>query len=198
MLVNTELLSSYGGITETYYPKDIIFEEGQTPKYYHQIISGTVKLNHMDEDAKELIQSILTIGDSVCELLLFIEEKYPVNAIAISECEIMKLPKADFLEMLDDNRQASLEVRRFVSQRLYQKFIMMQNNASPYAEIRIKGMLNYFKSLSSNQTLYSYEFPLSRQQLASITGLRVETTIRCVKKMESEKLLKIINRKIFC
>lgn len=198
MLINNELLSSYGGITEAYNLNDIIFEEGQSPKFYHQIISGTVKLNHMDEDAKELIQSILTTGDSVCELLLFIDEKYPVNAIALSSCVIIKLPKADFLEMLDSNRVASLAVRKFVSQRLYQKFIMMQTNASPNAGIRIKGMLNYFKSLSSNQALYSYEFPLTRQQLASITGLRVETTIRFVKKMENENLLKIINRKIFC
>jgi len=197
MLVDTDLLSSYGATTTTYDPSDIIFEEGEIPRYYYQIVTGSVKLNHTDEDDKELIQSILAPGQSVCELLLFIDEKYPVNAIAISECTIMKLPKPDFLQLLDEHHQPSVDVRKFVSERLYHKFIMMQNNASIYSHIRIKGTLAYFKSFSNNQAPYSYEFPLTRKQLASITGLRIEMVICTVKKMESEKILKIKNKKIF-
>ncbi|WP_426473774.1 Crp/Fnr family transcriptional regulator [Chryseobacterium balustinum] len=197
MLVDTHLLKSYGGITETFSSSDIIFEEGETPKYYFQIISGSVKLNHLDEDAKELIQSILHKGQSVCELLLFIDESYPVNAVAISECTIIKIPKPKFLLLLDEHHQSATDVRKFISERLYHKFIMMQNNASKHSHVRIKGILIYFKSFSDDQTPYSYEVPLTRQQLASITGLRIETVIRAVKKMESEKFLKIENRKIY-
>ena len=199
MLIDTKLLSSYGGTTDFFNPKDIIFEEGNTPKYYHQIISGNVKLNHTDEDAKELIQSILKTGQSVCELLLFIDEKYPVNAVAISECTIMKVPKHNFLEMLNEHHDVCAEVRRFISERLYHKFIMMQNNSSHHADVRIKGILTYFKNESDNndKILYSYEVPLTRQQLACTTGLRVETVIRSIKKMQSEKKVKIIKGKIF-
>lgn len=196
MLVDIDLLSSYGGITETYSASGIIFEEGETPKYYYQIISGSVKLNHTDENARELIQSILSPGHSVCELLLFIDEKYPVNAVAITECAIIKVPKLRFLQLLDEHHQPSVDVRKFISERLYHKFIMMQNNASIHSHVRIKGLLMYFKSFSDNQAPYSYEFPLTRHQLAGITGLRIETVIRSVKKMESENILKIENRKI--
>ncbi|WP_228459647.1 helix-turn-helix domain-containing protein [Chryseobacterium bernardetii] len=38
--------------------------------------------------------------------------------------------------------------------------------------------------------------PLTRQQMASLTGLCVETAIRTIKHMEKEKILKIENRKI--
>jgi len=57
----------------------------------------------------------------------------------------------------------------------------------------------YFKkeSDSNDKIIYSYEVPLTRQQLACTTGLRVETVIRCIKKMETEKKVKIINGKIF-
>ncbi|AZB28464.1 MULTISPECIES: Crp/Fnr family transcriptional regulator [Chryseobacterium] len=197
MLVDIELLKSYGGITETFSSSDIIFNEDDVPKYYYQIISGFVKLNHIDEDGKELIQSILSDGQSVCELLLFIDENYPVNAVAISKCTIIKTPKQKFLLLLDEHHKSATDVRKFISERLYHKFIMMQNNASKHSHERIKGILVYFKSLSDDQTQYSYEVPLTRQQLASITGLRIETVIRAVKKMESEKFLKIKNRKIY-
>lgn len=197
MLVNINLLSQYGGFTETFSPSDLIFEEGDVPKFYYQIITGSVKLSHRDEDDRELIQSILNDGQSVCELLLFIKETYPVNAVAISKCTIIKVPKSKFLRLLREHHQSQIDVRQFIAERLYHKFILMQNNASKYSHVRIKGILRYFKGLGEDQGPYSYELPLTRQQLASITGLRIETVIRTVKKMESEKLLKIENRKIY-
>ncbi|MCY0969221.1 Crp/Fnr family transcriptional regulator [Chryseobacterium wangxinyae] len=197
MLVDIELLKSYGGITEDYAPSEVIFNEGEIPRYYYQIVTGAVKLNHIDDDAKELIQSILNKGQSVCELLLFIDENYPVSAITISHCTVIKVLKSKFMSLLNDHHQPSVDVRKFISERLYHKFIMMQNNASKYSNTRIKGILEYFKSFSEDQSPYSYEVPLTRQQLASITGLRIETVIRTVKKMEKDKILKIENRKIY-
>jgi len=197
MLVDVDLLLSYNGFTETYKPSNVIFKEGDIPRFYYQVISGEVKLNHIGEDKKELIQSILREGQSVCELLSFIDDPFPVNAIAMSECTILKVPKPEFLQLLDEHHEAAVSVRKFVAQRLYHKFILMQNNASKYSYVRVKGILKYFKSFSDDQSPYSYEVPLTRKQLASITDLRIETVIRTVKKMESEKLLKIVKGKIY-
>ncbi|MFP3834599.1 Crp/Fnr family transcriptional regulator [Chryseobacterium sp. SIMBA_028] len=196
MLINIELLSMYGGFTETFSPSDIIFEEGDIPEFYYQLITGSVKLSHTEE-GKELIQSILNKGQSVCELLCMIEKPYPVSAIAISSGDLVKVPKAKFLKLLSEHHQPAVAVRQFAAERLYHKFILMQNNASKYSHVRIEGILKYFKSLSEDQSPYSYELPLTRKQLASITGLRIETVIRTVKKMEAEKVLKIKNRKIY-
>jgi CRP-like cAMP-binding protein len=41
------------------------------------------------------------------------------------------------------------------------------------------------------------QIPLTRQQLASFTGLSVETVIRSIKNMEKNGVLKIQNRKIW-
>ncbi|WP_418123738.1 helix-turn-helix domain-containing protein [Chryseobacterium sp. PTM-20240506] len=57
--------------------------------------------------------------------------------------------------------------------------------------------MDYLKSYDENKTPYSFQIPLTRQQLASLTGLRVETVIRVIKNMEKENELKIVNRKIF-
>jgi len=197
MLVDVDLLLSYNGFTETYDPSNVIFKEGDIPRFYYQIISGSVKLNHIGEDKKELIQSILHEGQSVCELLSFIDDPFPVNAIAMSECTILKVPKPEFLQLLEEHHEAAISVRKFIAKRLYHKFIMMQNNSSKYSHVRVKGILAYFKSFSDDQSPYSYEVPLTRKQLAAITDLRIETVIRTVKKMESEKLLEIRKGKIY-
>lgn len=197
MLIEEQLLMSYGAEVENLDASFLIFEEGSTPKFYYQIVKGRIKLNHYDEDGKELILAILNKGLSVCELLLFIDEKYPVNAITFEETTVLKLPKSDFIRLLDENVQVSRDINKFLSERLYFKYIMLENNTSLRPDVRIKGALNYQKSFSDNQEQFSFEVPLTRKDIASITALRVETVIRTIKKLEKEGFLKIINRKIF-
>ncbi|MCX8530819.1 Crp/Fnr family transcriptional regulator [Chryseobacterium luquanense] len=198
MLIDKNLLSRYGATTDLYKPKDIIFGEGDTPKYYYQIISGDIKLNHIDENAREIIISLLKTGDSICEFLLLLDTKYPVNATVMTESTILKITKANFAEMLNSHPEIVLDVCKFVSERLHHNVIKTKNITSPFAEVRIKAMLNFFKDLNNNdKTDYSFQVPLTRQQLAAITGLRTETVIRCIKKLEREKFLKIHNHKIF-
>lgn len=196
MLIDEELLIAYGAETDLLKPNDIIFKESDNPRYYYQISSGRIKLNHYNEAGKELILAILHKGLSVCELLLFIDKNYPVNAIALEPSKIIKLPKKIFFKMLDENIDISRDINRFLSERLYYKFIMLENNSSLNAEVRIKGVMDYHKSFFADQSPFSFEIPLTRQQLASITGLRVETVIRTIKNLEKQNVVKIKNGKI--
>lgn len=196
-LINEDLLLSYGATRHEYNASEAIFNEGDTPRYYYQIINGSVKLNHEDHEGKEFIQSILKSGDSVCELLLFIDKSYPVNAVCLEKSSILKLPKLNFFNVIEDHPTISVDINKFISERLYQKFVMMQSNSSIQPQTRLKGVLNYFKSFSEDQSPFSFEVTLTRKQLASITGLRVETVIRAIKKLEKQEFLRIEKRKIF-
>lgn len=196
-MIAEELLLSYGAEFENFKKGNIIFSEGDNPKCYYQIVKGRIKLNHYNEAGKELILAILQPGLSVCELLLFIDKKYPVNAVVFEDSTVLKLSKASFIKMLDDHPKVSRDVTKFLSERLYYKFVMLENNASLQADVRIKGVLDYHKSFSPDMSKYSFQVPLTRQQLASITGLRVETVIRTIKKLEKQNVLKIIDRNIY-
>ena len=197
MLIEKELLLKYGATEETFSRAETIFNEGDKPKYYYQITSGRIKLNHYNDEGKELILAILDKGLSVCELLLFIDKTYPVNAVTFEKSKVLKLPKKAFDLLLDENPQAASDIRRFLAERLYHKYIMLENNSALSPDRRIKGTLEYHKSFSGNNERFSYEIPLTRQQIAALTALRVETVIRTVKRLEKENYLKLINRKIY-
>jgi CRP-like cAMP-binding protein len=62
---------------------------------------------------------------------------------------------------------------------------------------KLKLMMDYMKSYYEDKAPYSFQIPLTRQQLASLTGLCVETVIRTIKQMEKEKTVKIERRKIY-
>ncbi|MFP3834587.1 cAMP-binding domain of CRP or a regulatory subunit of cAMP-dependent protein kinases [Chryseobacterium oleae] len=196
MIINEEILNAAGAGLRRYIPDESIFYEGTVPAYYYQIIDGEVKTNSYNADGKEFIQNVFFQGQSFGESLLFGEKLYPMNAVAVSRCSILRLAKADFFNILEKNPDLYLDFCKSLSDALYYKYIMHQKNSLESPEERIIGVMDYLKSFEKKQCLFSYLVPLTRQQLASLTGIRVETAIKTIKRMEKENIVKIINRKI--
>jgi len=198
MIINEELLISSRAELIDYVVNDIIFKEGDQPKYYFQIKTGTVKINNYHEDGREIIHSVPFDGHCLGESSLFIDNKaYPVNAIAMTSCTIIRLEKNKFLELISDSPELLLKLYCYTSERMYFRYVMMNNISASNPGTKIKRVMECLKAYNQYTIPYSYQFPFTRQQLASLTGLCVETVIRVVKKMEKEKMVKIENGKIF-
>lgn len=196
MVIKEEILHSVGASIKNYKPSEVIFNEGDFPNYYYQIIKGEVKLNNYNNEGKEVIQTLLEEGQSIGESLLFMDKLYPMNAIAITNCEILRLPKYVFMDLLKIHPEICLDVNRVISQKLYFKLIMTQNLGTQSPSAKLMVLMNYLKSSQKEQAPYSFMIPLTRQQMASLTGLCVETAIRTIKAMEKDKIVKIKDRKI--
>lgn len=196
MVIDENILFSAGAEIRDYKPTENIFSEGDAPHYYYQIITGEVKLNNYNEEGKEFIQNFLSVGQSCGESILFIDKPYPMNAEAVTDCSVLRLHKSAFFNLLNKSPKLCMEVSSFLSQRLYYKFIMMLNISSQNPSKRLRGLMDYLKSFQDDESPYSFMVPLTRQQMANLTGLCVETAIRTIKHMEKDKIVKIENRKI--
>ncbi|MFL9832796.1 Crp/Fnr family transcriptional regulator [Chryseobacterium terrae] len=196
MKIDEQLLKSYSAEIKTYKEKEIIFREGDSPFFYFQIIEGSVKINNYNEEGKEFIHNILGNGQSFGDPMLFIDKQYPVNAVVLKPTTIIRLPRKNFINLIKENPHVSLELNACLSHRLYYKTIMTQNMASHNPIKRITGLFDYLKSYSDCDDTHSFNVKLTRQQIADLTGLRVETIIRTIKKMEKDSLVKVHERKI--
>ena len=197
MVIEEVILESVGADTEHHAAGSTIFSEGSTPSYYFQIVEGEVKLNNYNEDGKEIIQDILERGQSLGESMLFMEKPYPVNAVALLSCKILKLSKQKFFQLLESNPEKYLDMIRSISSSMYFRYIMGQYLSSQNPVSRLRAFMDYLKSLQSDSTEpFTFQIPLTRQQMANFTGLCVETTIRTLKMMERENIVKIKNHKV--
>ncbi|WP_435525156.1 Crp/Fnr family transcriptional regulator [Chryseobacterium indoltheticum] len=156
-----------------------------------------MKLNNYNEGGKEFIQTIFSRGQSVGLSSLFTEKTYPLNAVAVEESEIIRLPKVQYLQFLKQHPEHYFTVIQCLSEHMHYKFLMMQSMAFQKPAQKLLTLMNYLKQHHHDQTQYALRILLTRQQLASLTGLSVETVIRVIKGMEREGILKIQNRKIF-
>lgn len=190
-------LKSFGADIEEYNAGDTVFKEGEVPQFYYQIAKGNVKLNNVRQNNKELIHCILNDKQSIAEFTLFMNKTYPVNAVAITACEVLKLHKAGFLDLLvsypNIYSKIICNLSDFVHFRLLMGGVLFEQNPAS----KLISLLDHLKSSQDDQDPFSYQVPFTRQQLASLTGLRVETTIRTLKIMEKENVVKISNGKVF-
>ena len=190
------MILSCGGTLRNVVKNELIFKAGHFPSYYYQVVEGKVKMNNYSDDGKEFIQEIFTAGRSFGEPPLFINEPYPANAIAISKGVVVQIKKSLFDEMLNKYPEVSVEINRSLARRLYYKSIMAPELSSQSPEKRLLKLLHYLKQQTPVKSEL-FQVELSRQQLADLTGLRVETVIRTIKHLEKQEYLKIIEGKIY-
>lgn len=197
MVIQENHLYSAGAECITYKSGEYIFQEGDFPHFYYQIITGQLKLNAYNEEGKEFILSIVSDGESFAESFIFSGQLYPMDAEALTECTILRLHKNNFLKLLEASPQLYLNVCKGLSYHLHNQYTTLHRNSSPKPADRLLGLLSHLKNSQQEKKAYSFLVPLTRQQLASCTGICVETAIRTIKTLERQNILKIKDRKIY-
>ena len=197
-MIHENLLIDFGAKKVSYAKGDQLFREGETALNFYQVHSGEIKMNNYNEDGKEFIQGIFAMGQSFGEPPLLANVKYPANAEAISDAEVYQLPKGQFLELLSSNPAVHLKITQTLAKRLFYKAIMVSEISSQEPEHRILRILDYLKKhVHKLEGPFSFKVDLTRQQLADLTGLRVETVIRATKSLEKKGEIQIKKRKVY-
>lgn len=197
-MIAIDLLEKYGGLNKFFAKNEIIFEEGNLPTHYYQIVSGEVKMSNYNDDAREFIQGIFYKEQSFGEPPLFLNQKYPANAIAVEDAEVLLLPKSSFMKLLEENAAISIKIIENLAQRLYYKSVMAAEMSTQEPEHRVLKLIDHgiaYFNFKKDENGYLINF--TRQQIGDLTGLRVETVIRTIKALEKKGVLKIINRKVY-
>jgi CRP/FNR family transcriptional regulator, cyclic AMP receptor protein len=175
----------------------VLFSEGDRALDYFQVEEGSVKMFIASNDGQEFIQGIFIAGESFGEPALIGKFPYPGNAMAIEKAKVWKLPGDYFFQMLKDNFELHLKMDLVLCQRLRYKSMVLSEISSYEPEHRIVSLLRYYKTKSIKPDQPGkIIIPYTRQQLADMSGLRVETVIRTVKKMEKEGKLLLEGHKI--
>jgi len=197
-MIAPELLEKYGAVTKSFDKNEIIFEEGNLPANYYQIISGEVKMSNYNDDGREFIQGIFYKGQSFGEPPLFLNQNYPANAITVEDAEILLLSKNNFMNLLEENTAVSIKIIENLAQRLYYKSVMAAEMSTQEPEHRVLKLMDHgIAYFNFKKDANGYLINFTRQQIGDLTGLRVETVIRTIKALEKKGLLKIINRKVY-
>jgi CRP-like cAMP-binding protein len=198
MMIDIDILLTWGAAFKKVPKGSTIFSEGSGCSFYYQLVSGKVRWVNINEEGKEFIQTIIEPGECFGEMPLFDDEPYAASAIADEDTVVIRLHKPVFLKLIRESQDIHFKFSRLLAERVRFKFMLLKSLACHDPENRISTLLNYFKKENKNYCPDCSQLKLTRQQIADMTGLRVETVIRSMRHMHEKGELLIDKGKVYC
>lgn len=196
-MIDENILLQYGAQEITLGKGEHLFHEKQKAAHYFQVKTGKVKMFNLTADGKIFTQGLFEDGGSFGEPPLFTDSNYPACTVAEEETVLYKLTKARFFKLLKENSEIHFEITRMLAIRLLYKSMQLKEISIFKPEHRIISLIDYLKKEEGIPENQKFEVSLTRQHIADLTGLRVETVIRSVKALEKEGRLELIGHKIY-
>lgn len=198
MMIDIDLLLTVGAVCKKVSAGEIIFMEGSRCNFYHQLVSGKINWININDDGKEYLQSIIEPGESFGELPLFDGEPYAATAIAQEDSVIIKLHQSTFQQLIADHSEISAAFLELLAQRLRFKFFLLRELLYSQPEERISSLISYLRETKHHICPNCGKINLTRQQIANMTCLRVETVIRTMRHMHDRGDITIKKGKVYC
>jgi CRP-like cAMP-binding protein len=202
-MIPSKTLEQYGGKLIVYEKGHVLFSEGDSAHFFFQLESGLIKMSQFTKEGNEFIQGIFSDSESFGEPPLFCDFGYPSYATTLCKSKIWRLQKEQFMNLLQENFQLHLALDKAICERIKYKSSLARELSHANPEHRIFELLNHIKQKKIKTQLNSsiegdntFVVPLTRQQIADMTGLRVETVIRTIIKMQEQGKLTLVNHKI--
>lgn len=171
---------------------EVIYEPDHHPRYVYFVKSGEVRMFTVNDEGKEFTQGVFKSDQYFGEPALLLNRPYLAYTVALQDAELILMDQAQFQQLIEEDKGFSMELIRTLSDRLFYKSMMLEELANEQADHRLSTLINYLgREMKAGETLN-----ITRQALADMSGLRVETVIRAIKKLADEGKIKLIRGKI--
>lgn len=168
-----------------------IFSEGDPADDFYFVVTGRVKVQKLTPAGRRVILEIMGGGDPFGAVATFEERPFPATAIALSDTVCVRIPRARFFALLE--RYPTLVRGLLIG--LTHRLIELTQRIAELSGGKVEARLaRFFLKLADEQGVVDGDhirisMPLSRQELADLTGTTIETCIRIMSRWGKEGLV---------
>ena len=175
-----------------YQKDDYIFLEGEAPEALFIIRTGKVKVLRHSTDGKDVVLRVCGPGNLLGTVAVFDGGGYPGTAQVIENCVALVIARNDCLTLVNRFPVFALAVIADLGTRLRSSAEQIRSLAVERVEQRIaRVLLKLAESAGSDAPEGRViEMPLTRQDVADMTGTTVETAIRVMSKFRRQELIR--------
>jgi CRP/FNR family cyclic AMP-dependent transcriptional regulator len=174
-----------------YNKRDIIFHEGDQASALYFVADGKVKTFKINEDGKEFVTGLHGPGDFIGYVALLTEKSYEWSAMALEDCELCIIPKADFISLVHRNQDVSVRFIKLLSNKLIDKEKQLIDLAYNSVRQRVAEALLQLCNKYRDQKSGSFSMNIPRNDLASLVGTATESLIRSLSDFKEEGIIVI-------
>jgi len=171
----------------------ILFQKGDPALGFHYLLDGQVKLALLAPDGQEKVIELIQPGMTFGEAVMFIERPYPCYAEALSESQLLFVPRAPLLGALRHNPGFALKLLAGLSVRLHGMVREIEALSTRNATQRVIGYLLADHDPDKPSVI---DLPASKALIASRLNLTPETFSRVLHDLQQRALIEVDGRTI--
>lgn len=166
---------------------NILFYEGDEPKYLYILLSGTLKLYKVTSNDKELVLKYFHENELIAEFANFEDISYPATSEAMISSEVLKINFEEFKEIMMKNVNISLKIQAS----LVKKIKNLENIISTHLILDTKQKVA--KYIVENKMDF---FKTKNILIAQLLNMTPETLSRTLKVFKDTNLISISEKTI--
>ncbi|MEN0052984.1 MAG: response regulator [Mucilaginibacter sp.] len=165
--------------------KQIIYYEGDQPMGIYLILEGTVKTVKFTDDGREFMTGLYKTDNYLGVNALLLNEAFKETAVAIEDATVCLLPRDIILSLLSRYPAISQQFLKMLSNNISEKEDQLLELAYNSVRKRLAQVLLRLNKQSDDPMLLK----VSREELAGMAGMAMETVSRTLTNFKEEGLI---------
>jgi len=176
----------------SYARNDVVFDEGVLPEFFYTIARGRVKICKSTPAGKDVILEVFGVGDPFGAVAVYEDRPFPASAVALEDTVCVLVPRAEFFKLLEQHPSLVRGLLLGLTHRLIELTNRMAELSGGRVEPRVARL---FLKLADDRGRSERDgifipLPLSRQEIADMTGTTIETCIRIMSRWGKQDIVR--------
>lgn len=159
---------------------DIIFYEGEDSSYFHFLLSGEAKIYKSPLNAEIVEIHRFRAPAIIAEMPTLKSIPYPASCEALSNVEVLKIPRDPFLELIKNDPSFTIALLSSLSNKIGVMDSMLKRYSAPSAVAKVAQLL--LDDLESFNSLKGIE-------IAKLLAITPETLSRTLSKLKKDRVI---------
>ena len=167
------------------------FREGDPAESFFIVQSGSVKLTQVTPEGHQVVLRLIGAGDPFGGVAAFGGGAYPVSAEAVTDVTALEWPGPVMASLMETYPKLAINAVRFVAARLHELQVQYRQLATEKVERRVARALLRLGEQAGRRTEAGIliDLPLSREDIAQMTGTTLYTVSRIISRFEADGLV---------
>lgn len=167
------------------------FREGDPASSFFVLDSGSVKLTQLTPEGHQVVLRLVGPGDAFGGVAAFGGGTYPITAEAVTEAMALEWLGSVMARLMERHPRLALNALQFVAARLHELEVRYRQLATEKVERRVaRALLRLVQQAGRPiEAGVLIDLPLSREDIAQMTGTTLYTVSRIVSSFETAGLI---------
>lgn len=171
---------------------DAVFRQGETAASFFLLVSGRLKVTQVTEDGQQIVVRVVYPGDLFGFTRALGRPDYPGTSHAVVDAEVIGWATQEWELVVNSNPRLAVNAMQTIGQRLDEAHTRLRGMSTQDVERRVAhAVLRLIRNAgTADGDGTRIDFPISRQDIAEMTGTTLHTVSRILSAWEGMGLVR--------